>query len=397
MALYILKRQDPAHFLKSKSVHNFSTIKGLNQKRIPTVVFESFDDVPEVFSDPEALVLITDSITPADEDFLQRCQAHGVPVCAYTPENHPLAARYSCCTISDDDTAAATMVYEYFHIHGKDRVAFFGFYANSYSDISKIDSFFRVDPAFSADDIFPIKSGISACFEDFFPRRADYDGVYFPNDFVALAFLDAMLSRDPDYLKDRFFIGWMCSLMSELYRYPLSTVACKTYAQINAVMQVYRTMAHGRDEFSNIRVSLNCTLVVRDSTGKKPRRLDYPPLPMRTCTLSHAPVPFYDHRSDPALKDIFALEELFSDAKEIDRLIFYLLIKGYSATQIADRLFLSQQTLNRRKKPYLQKTGCSGWHSLAALLAHYIAPQNLETQIRRFADPQSKPIDFSKF
>ncbi len=397
MALYILKRREPVHFLRGKSMQNFSTIKGLNQKRIPTVVFESLDEVPEIFDDPEAFVLISDSLIDMDEDCLRRCQEHRIPVCCITSSNHPLATRYSCSIISDDNAAAASMVYEYFHDYGKDRVAFFGFYANSYSDVNKVDSFYRVNFAFSVDDIFPIKTGIAACFEDFFARRAEYDGVYFPNDFVALAFLDAMFSRDPDYLKDRFFIGWMCTQMSELYRYPLSTVACKTYAQKNAVIQAYRTLAHDRDEFSSVQIFLNCNLVVRQSTGNRSRHLEYPPPPMRECTLTHPPVPHYDHRSDPALKDIFALEELFSDAKELDRLIFYLLLKGYSAAQIADRLFLSQQTLNRRKKIYTEKTGRAGWHALADLLRHYITLPNLENQIRRFADPQSEPIDFTKF
>ena len=65
--------------------------------------------------------------------------------------------KYIYSTISDNDDITASMVYRYFKSNNKEKIAFFGFYANSKFDISKVDAFYKVNLNFSSNDIFHIK------------------------------------------------------------------------------------------------------------------------------------------------------------------------------------------------------------------------------------------------
>ena len=54
----------------------------------------------------------------------------------------------------------------------------------SKSDLTKVNSFYDINPDFDYKDIFQIKSGFAECMDNYLEHRYEYDAVYFPNDFM---------------------------------------------------------------------------------------------------------------------------------------------------------------------------------------------------------------------
>ena len=110
--------------------------------------------------------------------------------------------------------------------------------------------------------------------------------------------------------------------------------------------------------------------------------------------MSYDEVEKYDHKSDPALKDIFVLENLLLNAKTMDMLIIYMFLKGYSNSAITHKLFLTPQALNAHKNNYFKKVGCKDKAEFVKLLSKYISVKHFEEYIQYV----SKDItDFSNY
>ena len=288
------------------------------------------------------------------------------------------------------------MIYRYFKSNEKNNVAFFGFYANAESDTSKVNAFYKVNPDFKNEDIFHIKGSFAECMNDFIERRYDYDAVFFPNDFVAIAFLKYFRNNEPEYLENRFFLGFSDTIMARLFHTSLSSITYTSEAVKSAVLHIYRLLTNNKNDFNCISIDLKNTLIPRDSTQK--RALTNSDIVFirskRSSTIHFDEVERYDHKSDPAFKEIFILENLLFNAKSMDLLIIYMFLKGYSNSTITHKLFLTPQSLNTHKNNYFKKTKCKDKAEFVKLLSKYISLKHFEEYIRYV----SKDItDFSNY
>lgn len=102
----------------------------------------------------------------------------------------------------------------------------------------------------------------------------------------------------------------------------------------------------------------------------------------------------YDHKSDPALKDIFILENLLLNAKTMDLLIIYMFLKGYSNSTITHKLFLTPQSLNAHKNNYFKRAGCKDKAEFVKLLSKYVSLKHLEEYIQYLSEDIT---DFSNY
>ena len=102
----------------------------------------------------------------------------------------------------------------------------------------------------------------------------------------------------------------------------------------------------------------------------------------------------YDHKIDPALQEIFVLENLLSNVKTMDILIIYMFLKGYSNSAASNKLFLTPQSLNAHKNNFFKQTGCKDKSEFVKLLSKYISIKNLEEYIRYISNDIT---DFSNY
>jgi hypothetical protein len=105
-------------------------------------------------------------------------------------------------------------------------------------------------------------------------------------------------------------------------------------------------------------------------------------------------VPQYDHKTDPALQEIFVLENLLLNAKTMDMLIIYMFLKGYSNNTTTNKLYLTPQSLNTHKNNFFKKAGCKDKSDFVKLLSKYISPKHLEEYIRYISNDVT---DFSNY
>ncbi len=395
MSLYILVEKSTSYFFETRRKQEIASIKSLNQKRIPTIVFENIEDIPEIFTDSKAVLLVPHGLNENNEHCVKICNENGIPVILLHDKSKK-HYKYIYNSIADNDDITASTIYRYFKANGKERIAFFGFYANSEHDISKIDAFYKVNLNFSHQDVFHIKSGFNECIKDFWEHRYEYDGVYFPNDFIAIAFLNYFRNNEPTYMENRFFLGVSDTIMARLFHISLSSITYSAEAVRAAVMQIYRCLTNNRNDFNCISIDLKNVLIPRDSTQKRaltngdfmlPRR-------KRSASMNFDEVDKYDHKIDPALQEIFVLENLLSNVKTMDILIIYMFLKGYSNSATSNKLFLTPQSLNAHKNNFFKQTGCKDKSEFVKLLSKYISIKNLEEYIRYISNDIT---DFSNY
>lgn len=395
MSLYILSEKASSYFVETRAKQEIAVIKSLNQKRIPTVVFTDIEDVPEIFNDPKAVLLILYGINDNNCRYVELCNENNIPVITLHDKSNS-QYKYIYSSVADNDDITASMIYRYFKSNGKERIAFFGFYANSESDLSKVNSFYDVNFDFDYKDVFHIKSGFDECIEDFMQHRYEYDGIYFPNDFLAIAFINYFKEVEPSYLDDRFLLGCMDTTMSRLCHVSLSSVTYTIEAVKAAVLQIYRSLTNNKNDFKCMSIGLNNIITPRDSTQKKilANSESFSILNKRNMKMKFERVAHYNHKNDPALKDIFNLENLFLNAKSMDLLIIYMFIKGYSNSTITHKLFLAPQSLNTHKNNYFKKLGCDDKNEFIKVVSKYISLEHLEDYIQYVSNEIN---DFSNF
>ncbi len=395
MSLYILVEKSSSYFFETRRKQEIASIKSLNQKRIPTIVFEDIEEIPEIFTDSKAVLLVAHGLNENNEHCVKICNENGIPVILLHDKSKK-HYKYIYNSIADNDDITASMIYRYFKANGKEKIAFFGFYANSEHDVSKTDAFYKVNLNFTHQDVFHIKSGFNECMNDFWEHRYEYDGVYFPNDFIAIAFLNYFRNNEPAYFEDRFFLGVSDTIMARLFYISLSSVTYSSEAVRAAVMQIYRCLTNNRNDFNCISIDLKNVLIPRDSTQKRtltnadfilPRR-------KRSASMNFDEVPQYDHKTDPALQEIFVLENLLLNAKTMDMLIIYMFLKGYSNNTTTNKLYLTPQSLNTHKNNFFKKAGCKDKSDFVKLLSKYISPKHLEEYIRYISNDVT---DFSNY
>jgi len=395
MSLYILMEKSSSYFFETRRKQEIASIKSLNQKRIHTIVFEKMEDIPEIFTDSSAVLLLTNGINENNKPYVKVCNENNIPVISLHDKNK-MHYKYIYSSITDNDDITASTVYRYFKSNAKEKIAFFGFYANSKFDIAKVNAFYKVNLGFSNQDIFHIKSGFNECMNDFWERRYEYEGVYFPNDFVAIAFLNYFKLKEPSYIENRFFLGFSDTIMARLFHTSVSSVSYTTEAVKSSVLQIYRCLTNNQNDFNCMSIDLKNILFPRDSTQKRALINSdfFLTQSKREVSLSFSEVEKYDHKSDPALKDIFVLENLLLNAKTMDMLIIYMFLKGYSNSAITHKLFLTPQALNAHKNNYFKRAGCKDKAEFVKLLSKYISVKHLEEYIQYV----SKDItDFSNY
>ena len=62
--------QSSSYFFESRRKQEIASIKSLNQKRIPTIVFKNIEEIPEIFTDSKAVLLVTHEINENNKQYI---------------------------------------------------------------------------------------------------------------------------------------------------------------------------------------------------------------------------------------------------------------------------------------------------------------------------------------
>ena len=386
MALYILS--DSKKSLNfSRHNQEVSYAASLNQKRIKTIILKSSENLSGLLNDDQSVLFILDTLTSHHEPILGFCNKHSIPVIA---ANNPpyFHTKYFFSTIMGDTSKCMMDLINYIKSNNKGRVSFFAVNILSVYDINNVQTLYRFYPNFSRNDVFLSENSVSESFDSFYENRYKYDTVFCVNDYAGIAFLKKMNERDPKYLRDRFVIGFMDTIIARLHKISLTSCSYSTDDLIKALASMYSIYAKHRSSFAAINITLYGHIYTRQSTCNLPITTDYelPPLALsdKTLDLSGKTNKVIDYTDDPEFKDLIAIDTMLTAMKKIDFNILLMLISGYSNSKICDSLFLTPQTLHYHISAMRKALNVNNTAEFIEKVSEYISEEKLKQYIETY-------------
>lgn len=383
MSLYILEDKNIHPFVNKRTIQEVIAVKALNQKRIPTKSITDASDLSVLLSDPKSVFLIPyaiESNTLSTLSTLKFCNSNNIPVIAM--HNIPdFAPEYIYSSMGSNNWVLFVRIISYFLKYNKNRIAFFGMNPNSKSDRTKARHLYNIYSGFSSEDIFYLQNSFDNCFQNFTKKQYEYDAIICPNDFIAVALMNRIAEIDYNYIKSRFFIGFMDTHISKLYHTSLTSVTYDLKAVISAISSIYRTINHNRNIFNSINIQLPNTITVRDSTQNAPLPVGHTYFPYLSSTRPPLVLPKTDnfkYENDPELNIIMQIENMFENMSRLDFRIVYEILLGSTNHTICENLFISQQTLQYHTSHIFQLINAKNKTDFIKSISPYVCADKLK-------------------
>ena len=377
MSLYIFDDKQSQNFLDAKTTRELSSFKALNQKHIPTKKISNINNTSVMLNDPKSVLLLTkldDYVEPA----LKFCNQNNIPVIAIhcAPGYMPHYV-YSC--IGESSSLFSNLI-SYFFLYEKKRIAFFGFSFNP-DDLNKANYVHNLYSGFTENDIFYLENSFKYCFDTFKDLRYNYDAIICPNDFAAILLIKELQTIDPDYLNDRFIIGFMDTYISRLYHTSLTSITYDNSDVLSAISSIYRSINNNRGRFLSIDLRLESKIKIRASTHNLPiedTKNTFLSPPAEQKSLVFREIKPINYNSDPDLRQIILIENLLEKMSHIDFSILYELLSGIKNKKICEKLFISHQTMQYHMSRMFKVLEVSGKAEFISKLQPFISPENLK-------------------
>lgn len=268
--------------------------------------------------------------------------------------------------ILDRQTLVAHMV-QYFISAGRCRLASVGNDPRDTNDMARMHYFLEAvrDRGCSASerDVYMVGSDLERCIKEFLDRVDNYDGAICVNDYVAVQLLVAASKRGVP-VPERLFVAGSGNMIIGSCTTPTLTTSTLNYYEMGCQTVHIWNYLQQHTEVSGIQVSIPCELICRQSTASLP-----PPAYL---------VNFSEQLETPEktleAADLWLrrLENCLIHCDSLDFGILCCVLENLSGEKIAERLFISQGTVQYRLKKLYQKAGVSSRQGFEALLKRYI-------------------------
>lgn len=377
MSLYIFDDKQSQNFLDAKTTRELSSFKALNQKRIPTKNISDINNTSVMLNDPKSVLLLT-KLNGYVEPALKFCNQNNIPVIAIhcSPDYMPNYI-YNC--IRGSSPLFSNLI-SYFFMYGKKRIAFFGLSLNP-DDLYKANRIHNLYSGFTENDIFYLENSFRYCFDTFKDLRYNYDAIICPNDFAAILLIKELQTIDPDYLNDRFIIGFMDTYISRLYHTSLTSITYDNSDVLSAISSIYRSINNNRERFISIDLRLKSKIKIRASTHNLPigdTKNTFLSPPAEQKSLVFREFKHLRYKSDPDFRQIMLIENLLEKMSHIDFSILYELLSGTKNQKICEKLFISHQTMQYHMSRMFKALEVSGKAEFISKLEPFISLKNLK-------------------
>ena len=380
MALYIFNDHEMPSFISLKTQFEISKLKSLNRKRIVTKTIRHISYMSIMTEDPDAVFLIPEMI-PSLTDCIVFCNRHNIPVIVLHISNIYMPF-LNFSGIYGNAYENMRLVLKYCIGAGKKRLALFGF-NNVFWDRQYAEAIYNLYPDFNQKDFFQLTTTFEDCFEGFFSLKDNYDSILFPNDFIAIAFIQKMNQLDRKYTENRFILGISDNIISKLFFTTITSITYDLDDVLHAVSSIYRSLLRRKNNNSLISVNyqLPPELFIRHSTHNTPLTATDAVLP-RVTEMRKPPLSFedvtVDYFDEPILGTIAMLENLFSSFNKLDFQILLCLLNNITNAEISKKLFITPQTLQYHYHQMFELTSTESKRKFIKLVSKYIFKDNLE-------------------
>ena len=172
-----------------------SLTEQLRQKRIP------FCDITDTCpADCDGVFVIATDPSWTRQAIRQLNQAGRRPILLCN-RTEPIGGCVYSAVCSDVNTSMKNVL-DTLKAQQKTRVALYGVYSRSLSDISRVNALFAWrEDAFETMEIFENEGSLAQCFHTFYPRVSEFDAVICANDFAALSLVKHLEETDQKALE----------------------------------------------------------------------------------------------------------------------------------------------------------------------------------------------------
>ena len=263
--------------------------------------------------------------------------------------------------ISADQQLSVKKSIDLLQANGRTRTAFFGVQKNDTSDQIKARIF---SEKFSSDDVYQIKSSVVDCCDRLLSNLHRYDSVICANDILAVYLLSRCRSLNIEIPQRLQVIGngnlWIGSHVTP----PITTVSYNSEATVRIAFQTYKNLCEF-EGIAPINVSFCGNIVQRESTGAVSSADD------STVQKRGSYFDFERETVCRELSQIAMLDRVFSTCTKEKTDILKLFASGASVAQIAEEVFLSQDTVAYHIKKLYKQLGIHSKKELMDIIRLY--------------------------
>lgn len=247
---------------------------------------------------------------------------------------------------------------------GRTRTAFFGVQKNDSSDMTKVWAF---SEHFSPKNVYAAESSPEECFERLRNALDQYDSIICSNDVMAIYLISRFRALGINIPERLYLIGngnlWLSSHVTPT----LTTASCNSDATVRLALQLCENLR----EFENlgpINISIGTKLIQRESTGavNHHERAD-----SQTAHKRGAYIEYESEALCPELSEIVALDRALSACSEDQVCVLRLWIAGDSVDCIAEKMFISSDTVKYHLKALYKQLDIHSKSELMELVNRY--------------------------
>lgn len=268
--------------------------------------------------------------------------------------------------ILDRQTLVAHTV-QYFISAGRHRLASVGNDPRDTNDMARMRYFLEAvhDMGCSASerDVYTVKSNLEQCIKEFLDHAGGYDGAICVNDYVAVQLLVAADKRGIR-IPEQLFVAGSGNMIIGSCTTPTLTTSTLNYYEMGCQAVHIWNYLQQHTEVSDVHVSIPCELICRQSTASLPP----PAYPANFSGQVETP----GNTLEAADLQLRRLENCLIHCDSLDFGILCCVLENLSGEKIAERLFISQGTVQYRLKKLYQRAGVSSRRGFETLLKLYI-------------------------
>lgn len=256
----------------------------------------------------------------------------------------------------------------YFYHAGRKKIALWGINDTSPTDRMSITSFLYTSQLLglplSRNDIYVNYKNAKECAHRLLRNIHKYDGIIAGNGLYA-AYILNFLKNHGFQIPERLFLATFSNDKLSILSQPAITVAAIDYYELGCQAATAAEYLLSNPNVMSLSIELTSHLLVRASTADTPFRHNISP------SLLDIAKKQYSSYDDPSITQLSGLELVLNDTDPLTKKILANITYPDSLSILADRLFISESTLNYRLHKIYKEIGISSRRELCALLDAY--------------------------
>lgn len=268
------------------------------------------------------------------------------------------AKRYSVVTF--DVSRDVKMLYNYLKHYKKEHVAMYGINPHSASDGFREKSF--IDTGASAEDVYINNGDLKQCFENFKSKCDYYDGIICANDYCAISLVKCLKENN---IPIPFIVS--CGETKLAREFVPSITNLKTnYSSFGEVGVQLAKLLKKNSNINSIKCCLTSEIMPGQTTEFLPVLLDKESFYVVD---NENEDNFY---SDSEVDEMIKIEKLLNACDKTDKSLLKFVSDGASYSEIADKLYMSTNTIKYKMKGMYEICGVDSKSSFLELIRKYI-------------------------